>query len=124
METKLPSKVPADLREWRSWRTAANDRLLEISAALTELMTEVRELRYELGEERTGRPTPLLDTKGVAQFLCVSERKVYELVEMGEIVPVWIGGRKRFDQKMLNAYVRHRAGRRRPGGNGRPSWRN
>lgn len=105
METRLPKTVPQDLREWRSWRTAANDRLLEMGAIMEDLAAEVRALRQELAKER-GAPVPLLDTNGVAAYLNVSKRKVSELIASGELLPIKIGRRNRFTFEMVDTYLR------------------
>jgi excisionase family DNA binding protein len=58
-------------------------------------------------------PPPLLDVKGVAERLNVSERSVERLVASGQLVPLGVGGARRFSQEGVRAFLRRYAVRRR-----------
>jgi excisionase family DNA binding protein len=54
-------------------------------------------------------PAPLLDLKGVALRLSVSERSVERLVAAGHLAPLWVGGARRFSQEGIDAFLRRYA---------------
>ena len=62
------------------------------------------------------RRTPVdsvLDVRGVAAHLAVSERTVETLVAEGQITPIWVGGQRRFSWEAIDAFKRSAAGPRR-----------
>lgn len=58
-------------------------------------------------------PESLLDVPGLAAYLAVSVRQVERLIADGEIIPLWIGGVRRFDRETVRAYLRAAAKPRR-----------
>lgn len=71
-------------------------------------------LREELGAAHEA--PPLLDIGGVARRLSISVRSAEKLVAAHEIVPIQVGGVRRFDPDAVEAYIRRnvrggRAGR-------------
>ena len=56
--------------------------------------------------------TPLLSINEVVAILGVSRTTVYALIDRGELVPIRVGERARFDPTDLRGYLeRHREGR-------------
>ena len=58
-------------------------------------------------------PSPLLTTKDVARLLSVSPRKVWQLLNCGELPVIRIGRAVRFDPKDIEVFKRRRKGARR-----------
>jgi excisionase family DNA binding protein len=55
--------------------------------------------------------SPLLSINGVAGLLGISRPTVYALISRGELVPIRVGERARFDPADVRAYLdRHREG--------------
>lgn len=57
-------------------------------------------------------PEPLLSVDGVATRLGVSRRTVETLISIGELKPIRIKGSRRFDPKVIEAYIRRCAEKR------------
>jgi len=58
-------------------------------------------------------PEPLMDVPALAAYMAVSVRQVERLIADGEIVPLWIGGVRRFSRETVRAYLRAAAKPRR-----------
>lgn len=63
--------------------------------------------------EQSSQPQPLLDVKGVARFLAVSERTVERLIADGALVPIRVGDVRRFSKEAVDAFLRSSIVRRR-----------
>ena len=56
--------------------------------------------------------SPLLSVNEVAELLGISRPTVYALIRRGELVPIRVGERARFEPADVRAYLeRHREGR-------------
>ena len=72
------------------------------------IQTDEARLRAIIREEvgAANEPEPLLDVGGVARRLSVSIRSVEKLIAREEIVPIQVGGVRRFDPETIDAYIR------------------
>lgn len=76
-----------------------------VTEAVKSLMVEIRNMN------------PLLSVADVAKTLNISERKVDDLIQEGEIPVLWIGGQKRVHPDNLKAFLyseNRKKGKRRP----------
>lgn len=72
-----------------------------------EIVKKLDDLAALLESIQHSPPDALLDVKGLADYLNVSERQVETLIAEGHIHPLWIGGCRRFDRKAIDAYLRN-----------------
>lgn len=94
--------------------------LPRLHEAIRRELAELIEVKNEELLQRHMALKPLMDLKGVAHTLGVSERTVETLVAGGRIRPLWIKGQRRFHPDTIDAYVRTCARRtRRPAGKAR-----
>jgi excisionase family DNA binding protein len=73
----------------------------------------VVELELDRWQELSSQPQPLLDVKGVARWLAVSERTVERLLADGALVPIRVGDTRRFTREAVEAFLRSSVFRRR-----------
>ena len=78
----------------------------ELKEAVREVLVEtLRDEREELFFDQE-MSQPLMSAKCVARKLAVSLRTVEKVVALGELVPIWIEGQRRFHPDVVDAYIR------------------
>jgi excisionase family DNA binding protein len=79
-------------------------------AALINLVTTIVEASVELDSRASNKlGDHLLTLPQVAHYLQVSERTVETLVAEGELQPIYIRSRRRFEPEAVKAYLRSQA---------------
>ncbi|GAB5520380.1 MAG: hypothetical protein RhofKO_26310 [Rhodothermales bacterium] len=78
----------------------------DLVALINDLKAEIGLLRAHVEQPSNNTPLCLLDLKGVAHWLSVSQRTVEKLVASGELRPIRIRRSRRFDRSTIDAYLR------------------
>jgi len=86
---------------------AVNESLFTHGVILKEILRRLDQLAEAL--EQPDQPEPLMSVQDVADYLGLSKRTIETMIDEGDLTPIWIRRKRRFDRRAIDAYVRSQA---------------